>query len=52
MDDFWDDNDYVVVVESTKNRQIFLMGEQGLTVVPDEVKELKNKIKKGSAQHK
>ena len=52
MDDFWDDNDYVVVVESTKNRQIFLMGEQGLIVVPDKVKELKNKIKQGSAQRK
>jgi hypothetical protein len=30
MEDFWDENQFVVVVESTVNRQIFLMGEHGI----------------------
>lgn len=32
MEDFYDNNDFVVVVEDVWNKQIFLMGEHGLTV--------------------
>lgn len=46
MEDFWDVNDYVVVVEDTKNRQIFLMGELGLTPIPDKIEAVKTKLKK------
>ena len=30
MEDFYDCNDFVIVVEDTKTKQIFLMGETGL----------------------
>ncbi len=47
MEDFWDDNDFVFVVESTQNRQLFLMGELGLTeVTSKKSKTINNEIKK------
>lgn len=46
MEDFWDDNDFVFVVESTQNRQLFLMGELGLTeVTSKKSKTINNEIK-------
>lgn len=48
MDDFWDHNDYVVVVESITNRQIFLMGELGIEptkTAADKAKKIKETLK-------
>jgi hypothetical protein len=48
MDDFWDHNDYVIVVESTANRQIFLMGEFGVEptkTIADKAKKIKETLK-------
>lgn len=45
MEDFYDKNEYVVVVESTTNRQIFLMGECGLIPYMDAAGRVKQKLK-------
>ena len=45
MEDMWDDNDFVIVVESTKNRQLFLIGELG---IKDATKKTKVNLKENS----